>query len=370
MDGLTAEKGEEGKCLAMLQAKCLILLHLGIQQNQDFLTSFVQKDGLVLVEETLGTIAELLNAGHSLLLSESLENKLSAFDMYLTQCAFNSCKLMIEIALEFGADCFQTCSDDDESNNEMDGSQVSTTLFQLFRGLLRHSNCRQQLLTYFTTSDSTQYTIFLRRMTKLFTMFPDKVISVSGELETETTIACFVSEILLLLFQSAAREANDTVLIDEHELFTHLLPAVVQLVYSDKKNMNGQAADNCLKLLHVVLLDFDYDDEKGEYELYDPFIRSILLPYLSETLRRHDTMDESIWNLSSELLFGLLSSDTALVSEAESLDLVSMIVNVLCVPVTFTSLPSNSVQLVQILMESADVELDSATRVRHRPEVW
>ncbi|CAI5733840.1 unnamed protein product [Hyaloperonospora brassicae] len=357
----TTDDNEEGECRATLRAKSLIMLHLGLQQNQDFLTSFVQNDALTLVEQTLGTIAELLNASQSNLVSQSLENKLSVSELYLMQCVFNLCKLLLEIALELGADCVRLTrarGRGSESSSAENGAKILPISFQLLRRLLTQPNCRQQFLNYLTTSDSTQYTLFLRRMAKLLMSFPDEVTSVSEEPGTTTTIACSVSGTLLLLFQSATSEADDIVLVDEHELLTHLLPVVVKRAYGDMESNNEQVAANCLRLLHVLLLDFDYGDEQDEYKLYDSFIRSVLLPNLSDTLTRRDAMVERVWSLSSELLFGLLSSDSSLVSEAKDLNLVSTVVNLLCVPATFTSLPTNATQLVQILVDSADVDLD------------
>ncbi|EEY57356.1 serine/threonine protein kinase [Phytophthora infestans T30-4] len=335
---------------------CLIMIHLGVQLNRSFLLAFVQYNSLDIVEKVIGPIAEQLGEDEAGPGSVSPEKKLSAFELYLAQCALNVCKLSIRMALKLGAICFSSYENGDEevasSNNEEHRSpRISPIPFQLFDGLLQNPNCRQQLLNYFVANDSKQFTFFLRLMTKLLTSFHDEALVVPGDTEKTTTIARYVSDILLALFGFAGKESNDIVLVEKQMLFTHLLPAIVKHVSGE----SGDVAVNCLRILHAVLLDFDYDDDSGDYEFYDPFVRSILLPYLNTLFRSPMALIENTWSLSSELLFGLLSSDSSLLAEAEDLKLVPTITSLLQVPVEFQSLPSHATQLVQLLVDSPDV---------------
>ncbi|KUF99716.1 Major Facilitator Superfamily (MFS) [Phytophthora nicotianae] len=275
--------------------------------------------------------------------------------MYLAQCAMNVCKLSIRMALKLGAVCFSTPENGDgeitsSNNTENRSPRISPIPFQLFGGLLHNPNCRQQLLNYFVANDSKQYTFFLRLMAKLLTSFPDEILVIPGSTD-KTTVARYVSEILVDLFELAAKETNGIVLVEKQMLFTQLLPAIV-------KHVNGEsegAAVNCLRILHVVLLDFDYDDDNGDYEFFDPFVRSILFPHLNTLFRSPMGVVEDVWSLSSELMFGLLSSDSSLLGEVEDLNIVPTVMSLLQVPDEFQSLPSHATQLVQMLLDSADV---------------
>ncbi|KAF1772737.1 Protein kinase, ATP binding site [Phytophthora cactorum] len=328
--------------------------------ESELLLSFVQYDSLDIVEKVVDPIADQLCEDANNTGSVSPEKKLSAFDMYLAQCALNVCKLAIRMALKLGAICFSSHETGDyeatSSNNEEHRSpRISPIPFQLFGGLLHNPNCRQQLLNYFVANDSKQYTFFLRLMTKLLTSFPDEVLVIPGDVEKTITIARYVSEILVDLFELAAKETNDIVLVEKQMLFTHLLPTVVKHVKGEPGGNQEDAAVSCLRILHVVLLDFDYDDENGDYEFYDPFIRSTLLPHLNAVFKSSKDVVEDIWRLSSELLYGLLSSDSSLLGEVEDLNLVPTIVSLLRVPTEFQSLPSHASQLVQMLLDSSDV---------------
>ncbi|CAH0515959.1 unnamed protein product [Peronospora belbahrii] len=348
--------------LALMQAKSLITLHLGIQLNREFLTSFVRSDALTLVEQVLARVADRLGIDENNLVLQSPEYTLSAFEMYLTQCAVGMCKLVIRMASTLGADCFSLHeSDRDEGrscNHAEDLTRVLPISLLLFSGLLQNPNCRQHLFHYLVASNSKQYAFFLRLMAMLLASYPEEVLIIPGEPEITMTIARFVSEILLGLFQLAVAEVNEIVLVEKQIMFTHLLPAVVKHISGDLESNDEHVAVTCLRILYVVLLDFDYDNDNREYEFYDPFVRSLLLPHLSKMLKRRDTEVEQIWSLSSELLFGLLSSDSSLLSEAEDLDLVPTVVGLLAVPVQFNSLPSHATELVQMLMESVDVDLN------------
>ncbi|KAI9997723.1 hypothetical protein PInf_001654 [Phytophthora infestans] len=356
IDRSTGGEDADGDNVATLRAKGLIMIHLGVQLNRSFLLAFVQYNSLDIVEKVIGPIAEQLGEDEAGPGSVSPEKKLSAFELYLAQCALNVCKLSIRMALKLGAICFSSYENGDEevasSNNEEHRSpRISPIPFQLFDGLLQNPNCRQQLLNYFVANDSKQFTFFLRLMTKLLTSFHDEALVVPGDTEKTTTIARYVSDILLALFGFAGKESNDIVLVEKQMLFTHLLPAIVKHVSGE----SGDVAVNCLRILHAVLLDFDYDDDSGDYEFYDPFVRSILLPYLNTLFRSPMALIENTWSLSSELLFGLLSSDSSLLAEAENLKLVPTITSLLQVPVEFQSLPSHATQLVQLLVDSPDV---------------
>ncbi|KAG2789186.1 hypothetical protein PC129_g688 [Phytophthora cactorum] len=360
IDKIAGGDDADGDTLTTLRAKGLIMIHLGVQLNQSILLSFVQYDSLDIVEKVVDPIADQLCEDANNPGSVSPEKKLSAFDMYLAQCALNVCKLAIRMALKLGAICFSSHETGDyeatSSNNEEHRSpRISPIPFQLFGGLLHNPNCRQQLLNYFVANDSKQYTFFLRLMTKLLTSFPDEVLVIPGDVEKTITIARYVSEILVDLFELAAKETNDIVLVEKQMLFTHLLPTVVKHVKGEPGGNQEDAAVSCLRILHVVLLDFDYDDENGDYEFYDPFIRSTLLPHLNAVFKSSKDVVEDIWRLSSELLYGLLSSDSSLLGEVEDLNLVPTIVSLLRVPTEFQSLPSHASQLVQMLLDSSDV---------------
>jgi hypothetical protein len=348
--------------VAILRAKCLLTLYFGVQLNRDFLLTFVDQNSVDLVEQTLAPIADKLCVNESSHDSLSPASKLSAFEVYLAQCALNLCKLSIRMALKQGAECFSSFEGDDDdatSNNaEHRSPRISSTPFSLLSGLLRNLNCRQQLLNYFIANDSKPYTFFLRLVTKLLSSFPDAIVTVPGEMEPKRTIAACVSEVLMRLFDFAASEANDIVLVEKQVLFSHLMPVVLKHVFGGTGANSAEVAMNCLRILNSVLLDFDFEDENGEYELYDPFIRSVLLPHFHKMLKRPDAMIESVWSLTSELLFGLLSSDSSLLREAEDLKLVSTATTLLCIPNTFHSLPSHATQVVQMLLDSADVSTD------------
>ncbi|KAE9332287.1 hypothetical protein PF008_g15014 [Phytophthora fragariae] len=218
-----------------------------------------------------------------------------------------------------------------------------------------------RLLNYFMGNDNKQYTFFLRLMAKLLTAFPNEELSISRESDT-TTVAFYASKILLNLFESSAREANNIVLVETHVLFTHLLPAVLVHISPTEGSTYGANNDglavNCLKILHVVLLDFDYEDDNGEYELYDHFIRSTLVPCLDSLLNEHAIKVESTWSLASELLFGLISSDSSLLSEAKELRVMSAILGLLSVSPKFQALPSHATQLLNVLVDSYNGHLD------------
>ncbi|ETL43759.1 ULK/ULK protein kinase [Phytophthora nicotianae CJ01A1] len=353
----TSTRGDDvdDDSLSTLRAKGLIMIHLGVQLNRSFLLSFVQYESLNIVEKVIDPIADQLCEDENNPGSISPEKKLSAFEMYLAQCAMNVCKLSIRMALKLGAVCFSTPENGDgeitsSNNTENRSPRISPIPFQLFGGLLHNPNCRQQLLNYFVANDSKQYTFFLRLMAKLLTSFPDEILVIPGSTD-KTTVARYVSEILVDLFELAAKETNDIVLVEKQMLFTQLLPAIV-------KHVNGEsegAAVNCLRILHVVLLDFDYDDDNGDYEFFDPFVRSILFPHLNTLFRSPMGVVEDVWSLSSELMFGLLSSDSSLLGEVEDLNIVPTVMNLLQVPDEFQSLPSHATQLVQMLLDSADV---------------
>lgn len=355
--------GEGGDNTTILRAKSLILLRLGVQLNRGFLQSFVQNDALKLVEQVLFPIADHLYEDDDTPGSVSPESKLSAFELYLSQCALNLCKLTIRMALKLGADCFSSHEhgDTDSANNnntEHRSPKISPLPFELFSGLLRNPTCRLQLLNYFVANDSKQYTFFLRLMAKLLTAFPNEELNVYGDLDT-TTVAVYVSRILLDLFEFSAREASDIVLVEKQVLFTHLLPAVVEHITPTEGSKNDDAlAVNCLKILHVVLLDFDYEDDNGEYELYDRFIRSALVPSLDSMVNGQSVKVESTWSLASELLFGLISSDSSLHSEAKELRVMSAILGLLCVSPKFQALPSHATQLLNVLVDSRKGHLD------------
>ncbi|GMF28799.1 unnamed protein product [Phytophthora lilii] len=335
----------------ILRAKSLIMLYLGIQARRGFLLSFVQNHALDLVEQALFPISDHLYEDENS--PGEPQTKLSAFQLYLVQCALNLCKLAIRMALKLGADCFSTYESNDNNNAQHRSSRISPVSFELFTGLLQNPTCRVQLLNYFVENDSKQYTFFLRLMAKLLSTFPDEALVLSGDTET-TTIALYVSKLLLDLFKFSASEASGIVLVEKKILFAHLLPVVVEhsLQSRELDVRSNTIATNCLKILHIVLLDFDYDDDNGEYELYDQFIRSHLLPQMNAVLDTNGTKSENIWNLTSELLFGLVSSDSSLLSEAKELRLVHTCVRLLDVPSTFQSLPTHCTQLLNVLVDA------------------
>ncbi|KAE9098966.1 hypothetical protein PF005_g15828 [Phytophthora fragariae] len=347
--------------VTILRAKSLITLHLGMQLNRGFLLSIVENDALKFLEQVLFPIADHLYEDDDKPGSLTAESTLSAFELYLSQCALNLCKLAIRMALKLGADCFssQEHGDTDRANNN--NATISPLSFELFNGLLRNPTCRLQLLNYFMGNDNKQYTFFLRLMAKLLTAFPNEELSISRESDT-TTVAFYASKILLNLFESSAREANNIVLVETHVLFTHLLPAVLVHISPTEGSTYGANNDglavNCLKILHVVLLDFDYEDDNGEYELYDHFIRSTLVPCLDSLLNEHAIKVESTWSLASELLFGLISSDSSLLSEAKELRVMSAILGLLSVSPKFQALPSHATQLLNVLVDSYNGHLD------------
>ncbi|POM58557.1 ULK/ULK protein Kinase [Phytophthora palmivora] len=347
--------------ITILQAKSLIMLHLGVQSDRMFLLSFVQTDSLSLVEKVMGSIADKVSSDEINRGSVSPEKKLSAFELYLAQCALNMCKLSIRMALKLGADCFSSFEAGDDENNNAGHRppRISPIPFQLFGELLRHSNCRQQLLIYFIANDSKQYTFFLRLMAKLLTSFPEEVLIVPEDSAIKMTIAGYVSEMLLELFGFAASEANEIVLVEKQVLFTLLLPAIVKNICGGAEKYREIVATKCLQILHVVLLDFDYEDDNGDYEFYDPFIRSVLLPHLNSMLARREVMLEKIWSLSSELLFGLLSSDSSLLAESKDLKVISTALILFHTPSDFQALPSHAIQLVQMFLDSADIDEDA-----------
>ncbi|KAL3672163.1 hypothetical protein V7S43_002827 [Phytophthora oleae] len=345
--------GIDDESLTILRGKSLIMLHLGIQLNRSFLLQFVEKDALALVEKMLDSIAVKMSD------TSVSETKLSAFEMYVVQCALNVCKLSIRMALKLGADCFSSHENgDDESNNaERRPPRISSIPFQLFNGLIRNPNCRQQLFNYFIANDSKQFTFFLRLMSKLLTSFADGVLRISRVAEEVPTVGQYVTQILRNLFDFAASEATGIVLVEKQLLFSYLLPAIVKNI--EPRGSCTVLAVTCLHILHTVLLDFDFEDDTGGYELYDPFIRSVLLPKFNQLVDRREATFEIIWSLTSELLFGLLSSDSTLLNEAKDLTVVSTVLGLLNTPSEFHALPSHAIQLVQMVIDSAVVHEDA-----------
>ncbi|GMF20971.1 unnamed protein product [Phytophthora fragariaefolia] len=364
--------GERSENLTILQAKALIMLYLGVQLNRDFLLAFVQNNALKLVEHVLCSITNGLYEDNDKPNLPSSEPKLSAFELYLAQCALNLCKLAIRMALKLGADCFSSQENidightDNNNNNNAEHRfrRISPIPFELFSELLRNPTCRVQLLNYFVVNDSKQYTFFLRLMAKLLTAFPNETLSGYGDSE-KTTIASYVSAILVELFQYSAREANEIVLVEKLVLFTNLLPAVIEHIYPTEVRIDskggttsGVVAVNCFKILHAVLLDFDYEHDNGDYELYDRFIRSTLIPYINSILKEDGLKVESTWSLASELLFGLISSDSSLIREAKDLHVISAIFGLLSVPSKFQALPSHATQLLNVLIDTYGAKMD------------
>ncbi|KAK1932016.1 hypothetical protein P3T76_012516 [Phytophthora citrophthora] len=343
----------DGESLAILQGKSLIMLQLGVQLNRSFLLYFVEKDAVALVEKVLDSIAvKMPNTPGS-------ETKLSAFEMYIVQCALNVCKASIRMALKLGADCFSSHENggDVSSNEDHQLPRISAIPFQLFDVLIRNPNCRQQLFNYFVSNDSKQFTFFLRLMSKLLTSFANEVFRISRVAEEVPTTGQYVTEILRNLFEFAVSEATSIVLVEKQLLFTHLLPAIVKNV--EPQGNHTAIPVNCLHILRTVLLDFEYDDDTGNFEFYDPFIRSVLLPKLNELVSKREAAFEIIWSLTSELLFDLLSSDSTLLDEAKDFMVVSTIVELLNAPSEFQALPSHGIQLAQMVLDSTTVHEDA-----------
>ncbi|KAL8009438.1 putative protein kinase [Plasmopara halstedii] len=354
----------DNESLTIMKAKVLILLHLGVHSNRSLLHLFVQQKLLDIVESIVNPIEHELRADKNDIDSQSPESKLSASKQYLAQCALNVCKLSIRMALKLGAVCFSMHSSIKEdqvgssNNGEHRSYTVSPIPFELFSDLLRNPNCRQQLLTYFVANDSKQYTFFLRLMTELLMSFSDETIVIPWKTETTRTIAQHVSEILLALFKHGGKEANDIVFVEQQVLFGHLLPAVVKHINGTSAGTRENVSSNCLCILHVVLLEFDYQSGNHDKKSRDVFTQSILIPHINALFANRHGLVERIWTLVSQLLHGLLSTDPTLLQQVESVNLVPTIVNLLRVPDEFHSLPLHATQLVHMLLDSSHVNIE------------
>ncbi|KAI9922031.1 hypothetical protein PsorP6_001909 [Peronosclerospora sorghi] len=353
IDRSADDKDDEKKRLVILRAKSLIMLHLGSQLSRAFLFLVVESKALTLVERVMDQIVDQGSDRTSCAIPPSVEEHLSTCEMYLTQCTLNLCKLMIRIALKLGADCFSS-EGRRYDHAEHESRMISPIPFQFFRALLEHPNWRHQFFTYFITSDRKQFTFFLRLLTKLLSSFGHNVLAIQGETKTATTVARFVSSLLQNLFHFAATEAQELFVLEKRELITHFLPAMVKHMDSNEALENDgehHVTVNCLEVLRTVLLNFH---DAGEDEMNDMFVRSLLFPYLNKLVRKRHLVIEKIWSLSSDIVFGLVSRKQSLLRDAVDLNLVPIGIGLLCVPPTFTSLPSSATRLVQLLVDARD----------------
>ncbi|RLN53997.1 hypothetical protein BBJ28_00017526 [Nothophytophthora sp. Chile5] len=370
------EDSETSETATLLRAKALLLLHLGVQLNRSFLLSFIQNQFLDLVEQILVPFSSHLQSSAGDTESSAPRVQLPAMEMYLAQCALNLCKLTIRMALKLGADCFSSHEDTGDQDHTGDTDsltrrrppQIASASFELFHGLLANPTCQLQFVHYFVANESNQYTFFLRLMAKLLTTFPNERLNLSRG-STTTTVALYVSEILLDLFQFAATEANAIVFVEKEMLFTLLLPAVVEHVLpsrdeADAAEEREDLAASSMRILYTVLLDFDYtmnesDVGKEDEDFRGTFIRLHLLPCFKSMLSGAEAVDESAWRFASEFLVGLLSSDSSLLQETEELQLAPIIVGLLNLPgdLGFRSLPPSVTRLVKMLVDREDVPM-------------
>ncbi|RLN90958.1 hypothetical protein BBJ28_00023170, partial [Nothophytophthora sp. Chile5] len=376
------DDSETSKTATLLRAKALLLLHLGVQLNRSFLLSFIQNQFLDLVEQILVPFASHLQPSASDTESSVPHAQLPAMEMYLAQCALNLCKLTIRMALKLGADCFSSHENagDEDHTGDADSltrrrpPRIASASFELFHGLLTNLTCQLQLVHYFVANESNQYTFFLRLMAKLLTTFPNERLSLSRG-STTTTVALYVSEILLHLFQFAATEANTIVFVEKEMLFTLLLPAVTKHVLpsrdeADAAEEREDLAAISMRILYTVLLDFDYtadesDEGKEDEDFRGIFIRLRLLPCFKSLLSEAEAVDENAWLFVSEFLFGLLSSDSSLLQETEKLQLAPLIAGLLHLPgdLNFHSLPPSTTRLVKMLVDCEDVPMGDSVVV-------
>lgn len=318
-------KGKNAETLNTLRAKTLLLVCLGIQLNRAFLLTFVQHKTLQLVEEVLSPVAiRMTNQDTD---SSSPPLQVSPLEVYVTQCAMNVCKLAIKMALKLGADCFSSHDNGLSNNSE---PRISATPFELLQELLDLPTCRLQLLNYFEVNDNKQFTFFLRLMSKLLASFANQAVTTAGGDVADESIGSYVSKILVDLFEFAVAEAVDIVLVEEKLLFSQLLPAVMDNICSpENAGENCEAvAMNCIRILHVVLLDFEYGGNKNDDVSYGVFLRSHLLPHLNSVLSRGGFASQQIAALIAELLRNVLSSDRSLLSVAAELDVVSTLAGI------------------------------------------
>lgn len=358
----------------LLRAKAMVFIYLAMQASKSFASQCIQLRHLDLVERILHPFAahlrlqnderdEALRASSisigefSAASSSRRVSRISSGDTYMLQCALNLVKLTIRTALKLGAECIAAHDYDDTIEDRAHNHQtVSAAPFHLFDMLLRNSTCKTQLVNYFVANERKEFTFFLRLMTKLLVSFPNEALSDS---EDATKIAVAVLEILLRLLQGTGSEVHLLLSVEVEALFTQLLPAVALQLDGTTTDGGGYEEDlhaNCIRVIYMVLLHSQYDQEANGAALRHAFIKEHLFPCFRALLDSANSgVNENVWHFAIELLFALVSRDSALVKEIEVSGLVECVLSLLRAPrdFDFHALPSSATKLVRTLVESA-----------------
>lgn len=364
-----------------LRAKAILFIHLGIQLSNNFTSTCIQQRYLDLVDRILMPFASHLRPQNELSedasstsstsqtdvsspsspVSHRRNARLSAVDVYMLQCALNLIKLSIRSALKLSADCISSYDGDGATEDRVHSRQtISSAPFELFDLLFRNPMCKGQLVSYFVANEGKEYTFFMRLMAKLLVAFPNEMLSGSGDVK----VAVFVSEILLRLFQGTGSEISLLLSVEIDTLFSHLLPAVALQLHRARTEDGDDEEEllaNCIRILYMVLLHFQYDTAEGEAHRYhrDVFIKDHLVPCFC-ALFASSVLNENVWHFGIELLYGLVCRDRQILDEVEISDLTRSIVSLLDTPRRrgFHSVPSSATKLVQMLVDSKKISLN------------
>lgn len=373
---------------SLLRAKLILLLYLGVQSNRSFIARCLQAQVFRQVESCFAPLVAIVESelleSNSISDTSSFQSKpspsssastattslqrtmdsMSPANTYLLQCQLNLIKMSVRTALKIAAECISST----ERSSDSLSKQVTITAvpFQLLEALLNNHTCRVQLLEYFVANENKQYTFFLRLMAKMLAIFPEHSLE---SISDGISVGVYLSKILLLLFQCAADEASDIVLVEQESLYLSLLPALADQITRDSTSSTRSQADSAelsvasIRVIYLVLLQFELDPVSVDTEQQHraQFIRGCLLPRLCVLLTGGHHVNENVWRFAIELLFGLISSDISLLTTGDNTDEVAdMIIQLLATPRQhgYHSLPSSATKLVKMLTGNASVKVD------------
>lgn len=364
---------------SILRAKALLLLYFGIHLSHKFLVRCIRERYLDFVDRMLVPFASHLrllkndkaSPTNSIASSKadtvspsssksdcaSRSTRLNSAELYLLQCAFNLIRLSIRVALKLSADCIAAGEDGITEHHQEHTQAISATSFELFNLLLKNPMCGSQLLHYFVLNEGKEYAFFLRLMSKLLLSFPDESLSMATAHPGGTVASC-VAEIILRLFQIASNEAGALMLVETESLFSHLLPAVTEQLHNESSD--EETAANCIRIVYLVLLHFQYDEFDGQEAHYrDTFVKEYLLPCFHFLFSTRQNLNENVWRFAVELLHALVSRDSSLWSDLEANELPALMIGLIQTPLLmrYHSLPSSATKLLRLVFDSKNENL-------------
>lgn len=360
----TEKRNSVEDAASLLRAKVMLLLYIGIQASREFVDKCLESQVINLVEQIFAPLvaaiekSQLLDDPNSSISSstrtvstssksepqDSPTNMLLSANSYQLQCVLNLIKVSIRTSLKLGAECISSSEHSSESV-----VVIAATPFKLLDALLINPTCRAQLVQHFASNDNKQFTFFLRLMTKLLTVFPNEHIDGNPDM---AIIGAALTDILLRLFQCAATDAPELVLVEPEVLYMNLLVALVETITDESTSSDtSDLAVTSVRVIYLILLQFEPRDEDG-CDHRNKFIRTCLLPRLCDLLICQHKNDESVWRFSIELLFGVVSNDQSLLDDNEAQMLIPVILQLLVVPRRrgYHAIPSSATKLAKMVV--------------------